>query len=101
MEIAVFIVFAGLLGGLLTVWSFARAKEIRARWAEENGFEIESARFCWFWRGPFWWRSTDSQMVFRIEGRDREGRRRAGWLRCGGWFSGLFGSQATVAWDDE
>lgn len=101
MEAAVGIVFVIFLGGLIFAWSLMRAAELRERWAEEHGYSIEAARYCWIWRGPFFLRSSENQMVFHIIVRDADGRRRSGWLRCGGFFSGLFGSQAKVIWEDE
>lgn len=101
MDPALLVVVVALLAVLSLAWSFSRANEIRARWAAQHGFEILSATYCWFWRGPFWWRSTDGQFVFRIVVRDRDGRQRSGWLRCGSWFLGLLSREATVVWEDE
>jgi hypothetical protein len=32
--------------------------------------------------------------------RDKAGHVRSGWVRCGGWFAGLFSDKITVRWED-
>ena len=91
METTIGVAFVLLLAGLVLAWTLLRAREVRERWAEQHGFDLLEARYCWFWRGPFLFRSTDAQLVYRVTVRDRSGRRRTGWLRCGGFFLGLFG----------
>jgi hypothetical protein len=97
MEMLMPIVFVALF--VASIWLyFARSEEILRRWAAEHGFEIISARRAFF-GGPFWWRKSENQAVFRVTVRDAAGRTRSGHVRCGGWFLGLFSDAATAEWD--
>ena len=64
------------------------------------GYELLDARYSWFRRGPFFFRSSEEQAVFYVTVRDPEGQQRRGWVRCGGFWLGLFSDQATVKWDE-
>ncbi|MBC8327461.1 MAG: hypothetical protein H8E31_01805 [Planctomycetes bacterium] len=92
-----------LLSLVVVLWIliFSRAGSLRDRWAQEQGFRLVSSRICWLWRGPFFFRSSNGQVVYRIEVVDEAGELRQGWLRCGGFFSGVWGSQTTVRWQEK
>jgi hypothetical protein len=77
-----------------------RSRDILEEWAEREGVRLIEADRRWIWRGPFWWRSTEGQAVFRVVVEDRAGRRRRGHVRVGGWWLGLFSNEATVSWED-
>jgi hypothetical protein len=81
------------------VWHFRRSRQLLENWAERNGFEILEAEYRHFFKGPFFWRSTKDQTVYRVTVRDRSGVR-SGWVRCGGWFLGLMTDKAEVRWDE-
>ena len=66
----------------------ARSNYLLKKWAQDNGLELLRADFRMFRKGPYMW-SSRGQAVFRVEVRDREGRTRQGWVRCGGWWSGV------------
>ena len=80
--------------------SFSRSESVLDEWANENGFEILESEYRTFFRGPFFFRSSKGQTVYRVKVRDRDGRVRSGWVRCGGWFLGLLSDKAVVDWDD-
>jgi hypothetical protein len=43
--------------------------------------------------------SSNAQAVYRVKVRTRDGRLRRGWVRCGGWLSGVLSDQVDVRWD--
>lgn len=96
------LVVALVLLAIVTVLyiTLARSRTILEDWARDNHYELLSARFCWLWRGPFFLRSVQGQSVYHIRVSDANGRRRSGWVRCGGFFLGLFSDRADVYWDD-
>jgi hypothetical protein len=94
--ISVFLVFFVLA----MTWHFRRSASMIGRWAAENGYRLLGREYRWFRRGPFWWRTTDKMAVYHVTVEDREGRVRRAWVRCGGWFLGLFSDQVTVEWED-
>ncbi len=90
----------GLAAVLIWGAMFVRSSVILRRWAERNRYTILEARVRFLRRGPFWWRSTDKQMVFRVAVEDEQGNVRRGYVRCGGLLFGLFSDRADVEWDD-
>ena len=84
---------------LATSWRGSRGRDLLAGWAAREGYELESADYCWFWHGPFWWRSGKGQVVYRVVVRDREGVVRRGYVRLGGMFLGLLSDEVAVIWD--
>ena len=75
--------------------------EMVLNWSKNNGFLLISAKYCWFYRGPFWLSANKNQAVYRIHVRDSRGQNRSGWVRCGGWFRGLASQDVVVRWDAE
>ena len=82
------------------VWHYSRAQDVLTGWAKDNGYEIVSSERCWFWRGPFFFRTSKGQEVYYVTVRAPDDQLRRGWVRCGGWFLGLFSDQADVEWDE-
>jgi len=78
---------------------FSRSRSILEEWAYENGFEILSSEQRSLLKGPFFLRSSRGQIVYYVTVRDAEGQLRKGWVRCGGFFTGLLSKQADVSWD--
>jgi hypothetical protein len=96
--------FAVLLGiaavaGMLW-WHFSRSEAILQRWADQNGFHIIDRRPRLWFKGPFFWTTSRSQVVYSVTVEDNQGRRRTGWVRCGGWFFGLLSDHVDVRWDN-
>jgi len=81
------------------VWRGNRSRDLVERWARENGFRLLSAENCWFSNGPFFWTTSKSQVVFRVEVQDERGQVRSGWVRCGSLFGGLLSDQTEVRWE--
>jgi hypothetical protein len=86
-------------GILCCAWHFSRGRALLDRWAEREGLTIISAKYCWLWRGPFWWRSSDSNAVYRVVVRDGHNGTRTGYVRCGGLFAGMWSDAVAVEWD--
>jgi hypothetical protein len=80
----------------------SRSKTILQKWAEENGFEILWRKQGILSTGPFkWWTISQNQAIFRVGVRDRNGRERSAWARCGRYFAGvIFRNQIEVRWDE-
>ena len=68
------------------------------RWAEAQGLHLESAKSCWFFKGPYFF-STRGQDVFRITAIDKDGNSKTGYARCGGFWFGTLSEQVEVRWD--
>jgi hypothetical protein len=91
--------FVALFVAILA-FQYSQAKAILKYWAEANRYEIVSSQHT-FMGGPFWWRKSRGQEVYYVTIRTSDGKIRRGWVRCGGWFWGVFGSnQADVQWDE-
>lgn len=93
------LVFVGATA-LTLAWQRSRSDDLLDAWAEENGFEILERHRSWVARGPFFWTTSEGQTVQRIVARDRAGRVRSGWARCGSFMFGLHSSEIDVRWDD-
>ena len=85
---------------LAITWTFWRSNALLYRWAERNHYRIVRKRFRWFRRGPFFWTSSNVQTVYYVTVEDTMGRPRTGWVRCGGWYLGLWSDKAEVQWED-
>lgn len=97
--------FIVIIGIIVFFWwvTLQQGNTIVQNWANENAFELLEARYCYFFLGPFFLRTTKSQNVYRILIRDRKsGEIRSGWARVGNWFWGVLGSnEIKVIWDKE
>jgi len=82
------------------LWYYDRSRQVLDRWAQRNGCRILRAERRQLFRGPFFWRSSKGQVVFRVIVRHRDGSLREGYVRVGGWLWGLFSDEAMVEWDD-
>ncbi len=100
MEVGIGVLLLVLLGAWFAAWHYGRAGSILETWARENDHLILSQENCWFFKGPFFWTSTRGQEVYRVTIRDREGRSRSGYVRCGGAFLGMLSDHVDVRWDE-
>jgi hypothetical protein len=82
-------------------WHCTRSRSILEQWAADNGFELLSSENRTFFRGPFFLTTSKNQTVYYVKVRDREGKVRQGWVRCGGLFLGLMSDAAEVRWEKE
>jgi hypothetical protein len=88
------------LVGLTLWWHFSRSGSLLQRWAEGNGYRLVRQEYRHLFKGPFFWTSSRGQTVYYVTVEDREGKRRSGWVRCGGWLLGLLSDNVEVRWDD-
>ena len=88
-----------LFVALIISWLVSRARGILNKWAEESGYEVVSAKMCWFLKGPYFWKSSKNQAVFRITVSDSSGDVSTGWACCGGYWLGTFVDRVDVTWD--
>jgi hypothetical protein len=95
------LIAAGVALAGYVVWHFSRANSLLHRWADENGFQILQSETRTIFAGPFTWTSSRNQIVYFVRVRDREGRERSGWLRCGSFWSGIFSDKTEIRWKDE
>lgn len=82
-------------------WYYSRSHSILEQWAETNGYTILHSEYKRFFRGPFFWSTSKEQAVYYVKVRNRDGRLRCGWVRCGGLLVGMFSSKVEVEWDDD
>ena len=94
-------VLVGILMVASMIWHFSRSRSVLEQWAEANGYEILHSEFRNLFRGPFFWTSSKGQTVYYVRVRGRDGHERSGWVRCGGFWAGLFSDKAEVRWEDE
>jgi hypothetical protein len=78
---------------------FKRSNVILQKWAEEHGYRILVQEYRSWRRGPFFWSSSKQQTVYYVVVEDPQGCRRSGYVRCGGWFLGLWSDAVEVRWD--
>ena len=90
---------AGLMGGL-TIAHIKRSRQLLQKWATENGYQFVQVQARPFpIKSPFSWTSKN-QRVYQVVVQDEQGYERCGWLRLGGYSSGLLSDQVEVRWDD-
>jgi len=82
-----------------TTWHYSRAREILERWANRNSYKLVASEYRGFAKGPFFWTSSKGQAVYYVTVQDERGKIRKGWVRCGGWWSGLMSDEATAKWE--
>jgi hypothetical protein len=85
---------------LVFVWHFGRSNSLLQKWAAQNGYKIVGQEYRTFFRGPFFWTTTKGQTVYYVTVEDAAGNRRAGWVRCGGWWFGMMSDAVEVRWDE-
>jgi hypothetical protein len=81
-------------------WQHVRSRSLVRTWAERSGLELLSCEMRFFRRGPFFWTSSKGQTIFFVKVQDGQNRVRYGWVRCGGWWLGLFSDKTEVRWQD-
>lgn len=95
---AVFVLFVAM--GAIIVWSHARGRSMLETWAYRKGYELLSREECWFFRGPFFWGTSEGQKVYKVTVREAEGAVRHGYVRCGSFWRGLWSDDVEARWSD-
>lgn len=96
------ILFVALLVAsiFITLNRRGRAEEMIDRWASSNGLRILDRQVCRFWKGPFIWTASKSQMVFYVSVEDDAGETHNAYVRVGGWVIGLLSDRVDVEWEN-
>ncbi len=90
---------AAVLVSLSVWWHHGRSSSLLRQWAANNGYHIVRQDYRHFFKGPFFWTSTNGQAVYYVVVEDPAGTMRSGWVRCGGWWLGLLSDHVEVRWD--
>ena len=61
--------------GWVLYMHISRSRYLLAKWAEDNGYQVLSAEYRLFHKGPFFW-SSRGQTVYRVEVCDEQGNNR-------------------------
>ena len=93
------ILVIGFLFILSIAWQNQRSEAIIEKWAMENKYKILSKEHAWLWAGPFFWKRSRAQTVYRLQVENESGRVSNAWALCGHWFSGLMSDEIAVEWD--
>lgn len=88
-----------LVIGFVMAKFYGRSEALLKEWAEENELDIVTRQRRFFRRGPFLFTTSQGQDVYRVTVVDADGILRAGWVRCGGFFKGMFSDNVDVRWD--
>ena len=80
------LVFWLFFTGSFWYFSWHSGPEALRRWAKEDGYRIVNHERRTYRRGPFRWRSSGYQIVYRIEVQDRHGTMKSGWVRIGRYW---------------
>ena len=93
----VFVVIVIVIAMLMLI--FSRSRRILESWAEENDYQILSSEIRWLRRGPFFWTTSNGQVVYYVTARTSDGTVRKGWVRCGTWWLGVLRDKAEARWE--
>jgi hypothetical protein len=79
---------------------YRRAANLLSEWATRNGYRIVESERRNILKGPFFWTSSNNQIIYRVTVQDSYGNVRRGWVRCGSYLWGAWQSQVDVRWDE-
>ena len=68
------------------------------KWAKKKGYEIISSEFRWVKKGPYFI-SSNTQRVFYLTLKDKNGIIKNAWVKVGGVFFGLLSDIIDITWD--
>ena len=78
---------------------YLRGRSVLKRWAYENGFQILKSKTASSFAGSLTW--NYGQTIFYIQVRDKNGKVRDGWVRCGSFWAGVWSNKTEIRWKDE
>jgi hypothetical protein len=100
LSIAVFAVLAAA-SVVFGVCYFVRWESFVGRWAKRQGYRVMTQQQRAPFRGPFLLNEVGGRHVYRVTVEDRTGKRKSGWILCGGWYFGpLLSDDVREVWDD-
>ena len=83
------------------VRTYQRAADLLTRWAAQNNYRIVESDRRIIRKGPFFWTSSQSQIIYRVTVQDPYGNMHRGWVRCGSYLVGPWRNMVDVRWDDQ
>lgn len=98
----IYVVFAVVVFMIVleTVWLPTRRVELLNSWATRNEVRLVAYEHRLFLRGPFFWTTSNLQLVYRVTVEEAGGHKRLGWVRLGSWCFGLLSNRVVVRWDE-
>jgi hypothetical protein len=97
---AVVAVLAIFVFAWILEWRHDRATAMLQKWAAQNGYQIIRQEHRAFFKGPFFWTSGKSHEVYFVVVEDSGGCQKSAWVRCGGFWLGLWSDHVAVRWDN-
>ncbi len=98
--IAGFFTFIMAINVIVVTRAFRRSRLFLQNWADAHGCSVLEKRFCFF-KGPFFWSSGRSDLVYRLTIRDASGQTQSGWVKIGSGWLGIWTPAAPVTWKGE
>jgi hypothetical protein len=77
-----------------------RASTLLYDWAARNGYRIIESERRRYRKGPFFFTSSNQQVVFRVTVQDVYGNVRQGWVRCGSYNLGTWTNDVDFRFDN-
>ena len=69
-------------------------------WAQSCQYSVESCERRYLRTGPFFLSSSKYQRIYYVRIKDRNGQEKTGWLKLGGYFSGMLSEdEIEVIWE--
>ena len=92
------LIVAAVIG--LGVRRSRRSEQIVQEWAQKNNYRLLDSRNMFLSPGPFFWKKSKQQTVFRVLLRDKDGNMKNAWILCGSWWGRLTVDNIEVRWDN-
>ena len=85
---------------LLHIKQTQRSKVNLEIWLNNNQFRLISVERRYLRRGPYLWKSSKGQVIFRISLANNENEEKIAWVKCGSYFKGAaFSDDIDVIFD--
>jgi hypothetical protein len=94
------IVVVVIAGVSIMVWTFSRSRQMLDSWAAESSYQLLSSEIRWIRRGPFFWTTSESQVVYYVTVRAHDGTAKSGWVRCGSFLFGVLQDKVEARWEE-
>ncbi len=95
--------FIALVVGLpvaYVIGTYRRAGRMLSQWAARNGYRIIESERRYIRKGPFFWTSSNNQIIYRVTIQDAYGNTHRGWVRCGSYLWGPWKDELDVRWEN-
>jgi len=92
-------VLLAFIAGVLTWRYYCWARRRLEAWARDHQVRVLRQEWRLFLRGPY--DGLGKYVVFKIRAADASGVERTGWVRLGGFWSGLWSGESHVVWERE